>query len=141
MQPKILVPVADTKTTRRTLDALIQQKNRFPTEVTLLHVVNLEKMEYRMIPDFQIEMVKDYACNAGERLVKKLAEELTAAGMQVATRLEFGSPRDTICKVANDENFDLLILGRKWGGEIRDMLFGSVANHVLHHVRCPVLLF
>ena len=52
MQPKILVPVADTKTTRRTLDALIQQKNRFPTEVTLLHVVNLDGAfaEYVRIP-------------------------------------------------------------------------------------------
>ena len=25
-------------------------------------------------------------------------------------------------------------------GEIRDVLFGSVSNHVLHHVTCPVLL-
>jgi len=141
MDPKILVPVTDTKTSRRTLDTLIRLKKRFPTELTLLHVVNLEKMEYRMIPDFQIEMVKDYACKAGDRLVKKMAEELTAAGLIVTTRLEFGSPRDVICRVANEENFDLLILGRKWGGEIRDMLFGSVANHVLHHVRCPVLLF
>ena len=140
METKILVPVNDSPTTVKTVEDIIAYRQRFPQQLVLLHVVD-DKLAYRMIPDFQIEMVKDYACKAGERLVKKLAEELTAAGMQVATRLEFGSPRDTICKVANDENFDLLILGRKWGGEIRDMLFGSVANHVLHHVRCPVLLF
>jgi nucleotide-binding universal stress UspA family protein len=34
-----------------------------------------------------------------------------------------------------------LIIGRHTGaGEIRDVLFGSVANYVLHNVKCPVLL-
>jgi nucleotide-binding universal stress UspA family protein len=34
-----------------------------------------------------------------------------------------------------------LILGRRGSGEIRDVLFGTVANYALHNVRCPVLLF
>ena len=36
----------------------------------------------------------------------------------------------------------LTIIGRREStGEIRDVLFGSVANYVLHNVACPVLLF
>jgi nucleotide-binding universal stress UspA family protein len=35
-----------------------------------------------------------------------------------------------------------MIIGRREStGEIRDVLFGSVANYVLHNVACPVLLF
>jgi len=38
--------------------------------------------------------------------------------------------------------FQLIIIGRREStGEIRDVLFGSVANYVLHNVACPVLLF
>ncbi|MDY0261315.1 MULTISPECIES: universal stress protein [Syntrophotalea] len=33
------------------------------------------------------------------------------------------------------------MLGRRTAGEVRDVLFGSVTNHALHRVRCPVLLF
>jgi C4-dicarboxylate transporter DctM subunit len=35
----------------------------------------------------------------------------------------------------------LLVLGRRTAKEVRDVLFGSVTNHALHRVRCPVLLF
>jgi hypothetical protein len=42
----------------------------------------------------------------------------------------------------NAQELQLLVIGRhEGGGEIRDVLFGSVANYVLHNVRCPVLLF
>ena len=44
--------------------------------------------------------------------------------------------------IANDEAFQLMVMGRREStGEIRDVLFGSVANYVLHNVACPVLLF
>jgi len=41
-----------------------------------------------------------------------------------------------------DEGFQLVVIGRREStGEIRDVLFGSVANFVLHKAKCPVLLF
>jgi nucleotide-binding universal stress UspA family protein len=44
--------------------------------------------------------------------------------------------------VANEEAFQLMVIGRREStGEIRDVLFGSIANYVLHNVACPVLLF
>jgi nucleotide-binding universal stress UspA family protein len=47
-----------------------------------------------------------------------------------------------ITDTANEDGFNLIVIGRhEGGGEIRDVLFGSVANFVLHNVKCPVLLF
>ena len=69
-------------------------------------------------------------------------DHMKEAGFSVTARLEFGPPRQTICKMANNEEFQLMIIGRREStGEIRDVLFGSVANYVLHNVACPVLLF
>lgn len=62
------------------------------------------------------------------------------AGISTIARLEAGSPREVISRIANEEEFTLLVIGRRGMGEIRDVLFGSVSNHVLHHVNCPVLL-
>jgi nucleotide-binding universal stress UspA family protein len=141
MDSKILVPVDDSKTADRTIQAIIALKERFPLPLTLLHVVDLEKLAYRMIPDFQIDMIREQARKAGEHLLESRRKLFAEAGMDTETRLEFGSPRELICRIANEENFQLLIIGRRSQGEIRDVLFGSVANHALHHVRCPVLLF
>lgn len=141
MDTKILVPIRDGSTSEATLKAIIEHKEQFSTPITLLHVVDLRKMDYRMIPDFQIEMVRQYATRTGEKFLANQTHRLEKAGLQVVPRLEFGFPRDLICTIANDEKFSLLVIGRHSSGEIRDVLFGSVSNHVLHNVRCPVLLF
>lgn len=142
MDAKILIPVDGSNTAGRTLDKIIAHKERFPHSLTLLHVVDIDKLAYRMIPDFQIDMIKENAGKAGQNILDKRAATLTAAGFQIEARLEYGSPRQTICKVANDEGFQLMVIGRREStGEIRDVLFGSVANYVLHNVVCPVLLF
>jgi nucleotide-binding universal stress UspA family protein len=142
METKILVPVDDSDTAGRTLEKIIALKERFPKELTLLHVVDVDKLAYRMIPDFQIEMVRENAGKAGQHVLDSKVAILEEAGFSVEARLDFGPPRQSICKIANDEAFQLMIIGRREStGEIRDVLFGSVANYVLHNVACPVLLF
>jgi len=141
MVPKILVPIDDSRTSEETVRAIIENRDRFPCGLTLLHVVDTEKLAYRMIPDFQVEMIRERAAEAGNQLLKSRREVFREAGLDTEIRLEFGAPREVICRLANEEDFHLLIIARRAMGEIRDVLFGSVANHVLHHVRCPVLLF
>lgn len=139
--PRILVPIDDSTTCRRTIDQIIQHRKRFPGQITLLHVID-DQLAWRMIPDFQIEMIRENATKAGEELLERKTEKLKAAGFEVIALLEAGSPRQVIPRIANEQNFELLVIGRHaGGGEIRDVLFGSVANYVLHNVNCPVLLF
>ena len=140
MLPKILVPVNDSQAAERTIKAIIANKERFPVTLTLLHVVDTKKLAYRMIPDFQVDMIEEKAMAVGETTLKKIKEQFNMAGISTITRLEAGSPREVITNIANDEEFTLLVIGRRGMGEIRDVLFGSVSNHVLHHVTCPVLL-
>lgn len=142
METKILVPIDGSSTAGRTLGKIIALKERFPGALTLLHVVDVDKLAYRMIPDFQLDMIRDNAGKAGQHVLDGKQALLEQAGFSVTARLEFGPPRQVICRVANDEGFQLLVIGRREStGEIRDVLFGSVANYVLHNVACPVLLF
>src|SRR5210317_2228320 len=138
METKILIPVDGSNTAGRTLEKIISLKQRFPKHLTLLHVVDIDKLAYRMIPDFQIDMIRENAGKAGQMVLDDRTATLTKAGFSVEARLEYGSPRQTICKITNDEDFQVMIIGRREStGEIRDVLFGSVANYVLHNVACP----
>ena len=141
MLPKILVPVNDSEASARTIAAIIANKQRFPVTLTLLHVVDVDKLAYRMIPDFQVDMIQEKAVAVGEITLNRIKEQFNMAGISTICRLETGAPREVIARIANDEQFTLLVIGRRGMGEIRDVLFGSVSNHVLHHVNCPVLLF
>ena len=142
METKILIPVDGSNTATRTLEKIVALKEHFPKQLTLLHVVDIDKLAYRMIPDFQIEMVRENAGKAGQLVLDERVRFLEQEGFSIDARLEFGSPRQTLCKIANEESFQLAVIGRREStGEIRDVLFGSVANYVLHNVTCPVLLF
>lgn len=140
MPNRILIPIDGSPAAAKTVTAVLENRNRFQQPITLLHVVDVDKLAYRMIPDFQVGMVRDRAMAAGQALLDRFAADFRASGLQFELRLEQGSPRQVIERIANDEQFSLLIIARRDTGEIRDVLFGSVANYVLHHVRCPVLL-
>lgn len=141
MEPKILIPVDDSLTAQATINYVIAQRIRFPRSLSLMYVINQEQLAYRMIPDFQLDMVKENSQKSGQKLLKKYRSQLSEVGFSCDLILETGEPRKIITNIANDQAFDLLVIGRhEGGGEIRDVLFGSVANYVLHNVRCPVLL-
>ncbi len=142
MIPKILVPVDGSATTQKTIENIITLKDRFSKELTLLHVLNFDHFAYQMIEDFQMDMVKENSTKAGTLLLERVGTQLDRAGFVNDLRLEFGEPKQVIADIANDELFQLVVIGRhEGGGQIRDVLFGSVANHLLHRVKCPVLLF
>jgi nucleotide-binding universal stress UspA family protein len=142
MAAKILVPVDGSTTSARTLERIVALRERFPQELTLLHVVDVDRLAYRMIPDFQVEMIRNNARMAGAELLAGRVRILEEAGFTVVSRLEVGAPRELILRVANEDGFQLVVIGRREStGEIRDVLFGSVANFVLHKAKCPVLLF
>ena len=142
MNPKILIPVDDSPTARQTIKTIISQKDLFSRQLTLLHVINIDHFAYQMIADLQMDMVKQNAGKMGEQLLDRVDKALRQEGFDNQLQLVFGDPRQEIATIANEQNFDLVVIGRhEGGGQIRDVLFGSVANHVLHNVKCPVLLF
>ena len=100
MDTKILIPVDGSHTATRTLEKIVALKERFPRNLTLLHVVDIDKPAYRMIPDFQVEMIRENAGKAGEQVLAAKQAMLEDAGFEVEARLEFGPPRQAICKVA-----------------------------------------
>ena len=83
METKILIPVDGSTTAGRTLEKIVSLKERFPKELTLLHVVDIDKLAYRMIPDFQIDMVRENAGKAGQLVLDERAAILQEAGFNV----------------------------------------------------------
>ena len=140
MTPRILIPVDESETTQHTIRAVIDNKDLIPREILLLHVVDVHLVQ-RLIPDIQKNMVYEAAVKSGNRILAKLAEPFQAAGFDPQLLLELGTPEVAILKVVEEQDIQLLIVGRhSGGGGFRDMVFGSVANDLIRAVKCPVLL-
>jgi nucleotide-binding universal stress UspA family protein len=72
--------------------------------------------------------------------LEKSHEICVAASVKCEMRLEIGSPRTTICEIAEREAVDLLIVGSRGLGNVQRLVLGSVSDYVIHHAQCPVLV-
>lgn len=86
-----------------------------------------------------IEMEKTIMA-AGRSLLEKNESICQAAGIECQTRLEIGSPRDTICLIAAQEGADFLVMGSRGLGNVERMMLGSVSDYVAHHSPCPIII-
>lgn len=59
--------------------------------------------------------------------------------IEVSRVLHAGPPGEVICWAAQERNCDLIVMGTHGHGGLKHLLFGSVAEYVLKHARCPVL--
>lgn len=111
-----------------------------PLEIVLVHALDLRTLEYKMIPDFQVEMIRERAAQAAEKLLEKEKEVFEQAGVPTEARLLTGAPGPAICKLAEQEDVSLVITGRRGQSDVHELLFGSVSNYVVHRCRVPVLV-
>jgi nucleotide-binding universal stress UspA family protein len=141
MALRMLVPVDESLGSYRTQQYLIKMKEELKPTVTLLTVIQLSKLEYRCIPEFQREMIKDNALKLGQRTLEQHEQEYQQAGIHTDCMLEKGGEvGKIICSVAQQEAFDMICISPNNDGEVSSLMFGSVTNYVIHHAPCPVLL-
>ena len=58
----------------------------------------------------------------------------------VNTILKYGSPSENIVQVAQEERFDLIVLGRRGISGMKKLFLGSVSNAVLQEATTSVLI-
>ncbi|MBN1272004.1 MAG: universal stress protein [Candidatus Aminicenantes bacterium] len=112
----------------------------FKAEILALHVV----------PDFSPAMYDTAAVIRGE-LVRRINALKNEAGKRLEnikktrnlsfkTLIKEGNSAKKIVETAEEEKADLIVIGKRGMSAIEKLFIGSVANQVLHHSPCPVLL-
>lgn len=84
---------------------------------------------------FAIDLTEDMAEAARKRLLD-IASRLGIAESQC--RIEVGSPKTEIIRIAEEASIDLIVLGSH-GRRGLSLLLGSTASSVMHHAACDVL--
>lgn len=137
---KILVPLDDSPISAQTIKSLIALKESVTIPLTLLYVLDLDTISYQGFAETPFNEIEERARESARQLVAALQEPFAAAGMAVESIIMEGNARDTICKLADSGKYDLLVIGKQAESELRNLLFDQVANYVVHHVKCPVLI-
>ena len=76
----------------------------------------------------------------GTKTLDEAAAELEASGIKVEKELLEGPMAESILKVADARNCDLIIMGARGLSDLQGLLLGSVSHRVIQHAKCPVLV-
>ena len=129
----------------QSLDAARAFEALTPAEsLKVLHVVSVPGIPY---PAIGVNVAKDLAMTVeramkeeGERVLDQAESLLPLHSGAVSKQLEMGTPAESILKVAQDDNVDLVVMGARGLGRIQEQIFGSVSHRVMTHAPCSTLL-
>ncbi|MBM4125852.1 MAG: universal stress protein [Nitrospira sp.] len=115
-----------------------------PTDVTLVHGVNLGLFEQPIIAEatnlqgyneFRTAMV-----GAGRQLLDRTAAMIPADVKTVRKINEIGSPAQVILDSAETVSADLVVVGARGRSRVAESVLGSVSHRVLSHASRPTLI-
>jgi len=135
---KILVPLDGSENSLRGLEMAISVARQFGATITGVYSIYAP-------PHSEFRGVGSVEKSHNEE-IKKIMDDakLLAAqnGIVFKERLMRGDIGYNIIKLAHNkkEKFNLIVIGNRGRGSIKEMFFGSVSHYVIHTSKIPVLL-
>ena len=155
MYDKILVPLDGSEQAHSAFIHAIEIAKKFNSDIEILHVISFTEQFVAFTPypstgvdsesTVPVKWMEDYLSKVEENS-QKMLEEAKKLGLRlgpdvkILTKILRGSPGSTIVSEAEDEKFNLIVLGSRGLGGLQDLLLGSVSNHVVNSAKIPVLV-
>ena len=137
---RILCPTDFSKTAQKGLEYAVSLASFHDAEIVLLHVVN----QLHGFDNFQIvaltpqEIAEGMEKRAYETL-GNLADQVEGS-VRIEKAVRHGKASVEIAKAADEIGADLVVMGSHGRSGLSHVLIGSVAEAVVRHVTCPVLI-
>lgn len=145
---KILVPIDGSKASRKAAEQAISIAKQFGSVVKLVTVVNLPSEEKYAFFGVNVqnafyanrkEMLKELI-NQESKMLSSIISTLDYADVKLDKLVLEGVAYEQILKLSKEENFDLIVMGRRGFSNIERFFIGSVTQRVISDAHCPVLV-
>ena len=147
---RILIAYDGSEPSKHALDQGVSLANLTSSEVTILSVVPTVMMPVfseagmgapvstaQQMADYHEEM-REYYSNSLEKVSEDIGGDYP--DLKVETMLLEGRPSQTIVDVAEDNDFDLIVIGSRGIGGITGWILGSTSRRVVESCTVPVLV-
>lgn len=135
----ILVPVDFSVGSLRALGYAVSLAQRLGTSIILVHVMDPIYASGRF-DSKRLRSLRAEAHNKAKRLLVTLARRRVKPHVPVRQYLLKGTAYSEIVEMAEKTNANLIVMGSEGRTGMKRFLVGSVAEKVIRHARCPVLI-
>ena len=113
-------------------------------QLTLLHALDVPRPAYSMmLPEVAEKLYKTLEqCmrEDSERLLDRVQSLLRMHAGPTTKQLRIGSPADVIVSMAEEQKTDLIVMGARGLGPVKERLLGSVSHRILTLAPCATLI-
>jgi nucleotide-binding universal stress UspA family protein len=113
-------------------------------QLTLLHALDIPRPVYpMMVPKVAEELYKSLEQSMreeGERLLNRVQSLIPMHAGPSTKQLRMGSPAEVIVSTAEEQKVDLIVMGARGLGPIKERLLGSVSHRILTLTPCATLV-
>ena len=134
----ILVAVDFSPASHHVMRAAVDMAKEWDAELTVAHVWQWPIVGVELPTAGQL--IENVRVASEKQLATWTAEASQLAGKPVKSVLETGSPWDALVKVLERGKHDLAIVGTHGYSGLKHVLLGSVAEKVIRHAPCTVLV-
>jgi universal stress protein A len=136
---RILVPIDFSDPSLRALDQAVEFSRPYEAELILLFVVERGYYESPLlVPDSG--SVLEHQARAAEEKLEEMCRTLGKQGVKCRTLVEFGVAYQEIVEAAAKVQANLIVISSHGRTGLAHVLIGSVAERVVQHAVCPVLV-
>lgn len=132
----ILVPVDFSEGTRQALEYSAGLGRMFSSRITLLHVME----PLTPPPDGLVLSFEAYDHSLAEAARKSLGAMAAELDPEANIEMTSGNPWACIVERAQQGGIDLIVMPTHGRTALKHLLMGSVAERVVQHAPCPVLV-
>lgn len=140
----ILVAVDGSESSLRATEVAIEMSKALAATLTIANIVEIPVTP--SLPDESVEIdvkqLDSTTSTPGEKMVSAAASLSEARGVQTVKKVitYMGSAGEGVSEYASKNDIDLIVVGTRGRGGLERLVLGSVADGVVHHARCPVLV-
>jgi len=141
MYRKILLATDGSECSMQAARYAIKTAEQNQAELLALTVTETYPLENLPVEELTRKVTEFFRRESEEALqkVEDLAMSLNTP-VKVRKIMVDGSPAETILKVAEEENVDLIVVGASGKHALERFILGSVSEKVVRHSRAPVLV-
>ena len=133
---KILVPLDGSKNSFRGLDEAIYLARQCDATITGICVIPLYTVNLgRLLTPLKKESEKE-----AKKFMLKAKTMAAKNGIVFHEKIMFGNEAWEITEFASYKKFDIIVMGSRGLGAVKEAFLGSVANSVVHKSKVPVLV-
>jgi nucleotide-binding universal stress UspA family protein len=119
----------------------LEQAGRSPEcTLYLLHVVPDPDAQFWRTYVDEVDNVEDKGRKDMEDRIKEAYTSRVPSDLDFNVELRAGAEHEQILQFAEEQDIDLLIIGREGSSSIGKVFFGNVTEKVVRKSRCPVLV-